>query len=128
MPSLGVRRSRRPRLVDRDLLALRTAAANLGDVDVEPPAHRPALPGTSPGARRAVVALPEKEPVSTTAALLGPAVAELPAGAPVVLHGRAADVGRVLELLRRHGPRLRRASTGEPRRGHAAVFTVTPPA
>jgi 16S rRNA (guanine1207-N2)-methyltransferase len=115
------------RLVDRDLLALRTAAANLaGRADVEVRhAARPA--GQLAGCDAAVVALPEKEPVATTAALLGDAAVELPAGAPVVLHGRAVDVGRVLELLRRRGLALRELDR-RARGGFAAAFTVTPPA
>lgn len=113
------------RLVDRDLLALRTAAQNLGGADL----HHVARPaGSLAGCSSALVALPDKQPVSVTAALLAPALGELPEGAPVVVHGRAADVARVLEVLPRAGAtpvvRDKRA-----RAGHAAArFTVVPPA
>jgi 16S rRNA (guanine1207-N2)-methyltransferase len=108
------------RLVDRDLLALRTAAANLGGgAALE---HAPCLTADHlAGASLAIVSLPEREPVAVTAAVLGAALAE-GAPPPVVLHGRAADVSRVLELLRRHGARLtvdREAKVG----GHRAVAT-----
>ncbi len=96
------------RLADRDLLALRTAAANLAGVTRGAVTchHAGRLDNaTVGGAGLVVVAIPPKEPVAVTAAVLGPALA---AGgtAPVVLHGRAADVTRVLELLPRHGVRL----------------------
>lgn len=91
-------------LVDRDLLALRTSHANLcGDAEL---AHVPCIGAEHlAGASLAVVALPEREPVAVTAAVLGAALTggEAP---PVVLHGRGADVSRVLELLARHGARL----------------------
>ena len=113
------------RLVDRDLLALRTAAANVGgDVDDRHVA-RPA--GQLAGCAAAVVALPEKEPVAVTAAWLGAAVDDLPPGSPVVVHGRAADVSRVLDVLARSGRRLA-AVDRRARRGAVAAFTVTPPA
>jgi 16S rRNA G1207 methylase RsmC len=126
--ALAVRASSGPatalRLVDRDLLALRTAGANLdGAVDLRHVA-RPA--GSVAGCAAAVVALPPKQPVAVTAALLAPALRELPAGAPTLLHGRAADVARVVDLLGSAGLRLamveRRAV-----RGGVAAFTVTPP-
>lgn len=110
------------RLVDRDLLALRTAAANAG-VPTWRHTARPA--GELEGCRSAVVALPEKQPVALTAALLAPAVAELPAGAPLVLHGRTADVSRVLELLRRGGVGLT-VDDRRTRAGHAAARVRTP--
>lgn len=92
------------RLVDRDLLALRTAAANLADE--VPLAHVPCLDVEQlEGAAMAVVALPEREPVAVTAAVLGTALAAADP-LPVLLHGRIADVNRVLELLRRHRARL----------------------
>jgi hypothetical protein len=112
-------------LVDRDLLALRTSSQNLGSADVRHVA-RPA--GSLAGCASALVALPDKQPISVTAALLAPALAELPEGAPVVMHGRAADVARVLEALPRVGatPVVRARRT---RAGHAAArFTVVPPA
>jgi 16S rRNA (guanine1207-N2)-methyltransferase len=109
------------RLVDHDLLALCTAAEAVGpgDVDLR---HRASLTADDvAGASLLVVALPEREPVATTAAILGPVLAALgPAGAAVVLHGRGADVSRVLELVARHGGRLEvgeRVKVGH----HAAV-------
>jgi len=93
------------RMVDRDLLALRTAGANLGSDDVEL-RHSARSAGQVEGCGSAIVGLPEKEPVAVTAALVGDAVAELPAGAPVVVHGRAADVSRVIDILGRRGRRL----------------------
>jgi hypothetical protein len=118
------------RLVDRDLLALRTATANLGG-DAE--AHHVAAPTaeTLAGVDLAVVALPEKEPVSVTAAVLGQALAG-PGGLDVVLHGRSADVSRVLELARRHGARLdvaERTKVGQHSavRGQVARTRATPP-
>lgn len=108
------------RLVDRDLLALRQTDANLGGgTDLR---HRPRLgPEDLDGAVAAVVALPEREPVAVTAALLGEALRG--ADLPVVLHGRTTDVHRVLELLPRHG--VRRAVAAEvKRRSHRAVRTA----
>lgn len=91
-------------LVDRDLLALRVAAANLGDGGAT--AHHEArLPAALVAdADLTIVGLPEREPVAVTAAVAGSALAG--AGGRVLLHGRTADVNRVLELLRRHGARL----------------------
>jgi len=94
-------------LVDRDLLALRTAAAN---VAAAAPAahvecHHAARPLVAPGSDVVVAALPEKQPVSVTAALLGAALGALEGDPVVVLHGRSADVSRVAELLPRHGAR-----------------------
>lgn len=117
------------RLVDRDLLALRTAAQNLDGPDGGADVRHAARPvGALAGCASALVALPDKQPTTLSAALLAPALAELPEGAPVVMHGRAADVARVLEALPRSGARpvirARRA-----RAGHAAAgFTVVPPA
>lgn len=106
------------RLVDRDLLALRTAAANLGP-DATTSHHAPCLTAEHlPDAELVVSALPEREPVGVTAAVLGAALQGR--DGPVVLHGRSADVHRVLELLPRHGARvvvLRDATV----RGHRAV-------
>jgi 16S rRNA G1207 methylase RsmC len=123
------------RLVDRDLLALRTAAANLrarGGADVEVRHEGRWTPSAFAGASAVVVELPVREPVAATAAVLGPAVAAA-GDAPVVLHGRAADVSRVLELVRRHGARLEEAGRHRVG-GHVAVRTrvrassATPPA
>jgi 16S rRNA G1207 methylase RsmC len=117
------------RLVDRDLLALRTAAQNLGGPESGADARHVARPaGSLAGCASALVTLPDKQPVTVTAALLAPALAELGEGAPVVAHGRAADVARVLEALPRAGvtPVVRAKRT---RSGHAAArFTVVPPA
>jgi predicted RNA methylase len=105
--ALGLLGISRIELVDRDLLALRVAAANLepstpgASVGV---AHR-SHPGVPDDTLSVVAALPEKEPVAVTAALLGPVVAGLETSATVVLHGRSADVGRVVELLGRYGAR-----------------------
>jgi 16S rRNA G1207 methylase RsmC len=112
------------RLVDRDLLALRTSAANLdGGAELR---HVARPEGSLGGCGALVVALPEKEPVAVTAALLAPVLAEVGAGTPVLLHGRAADVARVLDVLARRGSPLperdRRA-----RSGGVAAFAVTPP-
>lgn len=116
------------RLVDRDLLALRTAAANLGGGAVE--VRHTAHPAEAvDGCRSAIVTLPEKEPVSLTADLLAPALTRLGPGATVLLAGRSVDVARVLELLARRGCPLevqRRQAVA----GHAAVrarATVAPP-
>ena len=120
------------RVQDRDLLALRTAAVNLpgGAVGL----HH--LPGPAPevvaGVELAIVELPEREPVAVTAALVGTALATSP-GLDVVLHGRTADVSRVLELLRRHGARLEvgaRTKVGQhgAARGRVARSRATPPA
>ena len=108
------------RLVDRDLLALRTAAANLGEAGGVELRHvaRPGA-GDVGGACLAVVELPEREPVAITAAVLGGALAGLGAGG-LVLHGRAADLARVVELLRRHGIRLEVAGRHKVR-GHGAI-------
>jgi 16S rRNA (guanine1207-N2)-methyltransferase len=90
-------------LVDRDLLALQVAAANLGSGATSH--HEPRLPAELvAGAGLTIVGLPEREPVAVTAAVAGPALAG--ASGPVLLHGRTTDVNRVLELLRRHGARL----------------------
>ena len=117
------------RLVDRDLLALRTAAANLDgadgadgatDPDVELVHAACVVADDLVGVELLVSALPEREPVAVTAAVLGAALAG-PSTPPVVLHGRTADVNRVLELLPRHGARLavdRDAKVG----GHRAVL------
>ena len=108
------------RLIDRDLLALRTAAENAGG-DVE--CHHVGRPaGIVAGCGAAVVALPEKEPVTVTAGWLEPALVELGAGAPVVVHGRAVDVGRVVDRLGMV------ATDRRARRAGVAAFTVTPPA
>jgi SAM-dependent methyltransferase len=123
--------ARRPlRLVDPDLLAIRTTLGNVGGDGVET-RHQGWLdaPALS-GAALAVVALPEREPVATTAAVLGAALPAL-GSAPAVLHGRAADVARVVELLGRHGAPVAvrgRHQVG----GHVAVVvraadTATPP-
>ena len=126
--ALAVRRSSGAvplRLVDRDLLALRTAAANAGgDVELRHVA-RPA--GELDRCGSAVVALPEKEPVAVTAGLLGPALRGLGPRSPVVLHGRGADVSRVLDVLARHGMRLAVEDRRAVRSGSAAL-TVTSPA
>ena len=104
LAALGVRSLA---LADRDLLALRIAGANLAAEagTVELTTHHVARPLTAPDSAVVVAALPEKQPVSVSAALLGPALAGLDDGATVVLHGRSADVSRVVELLGRHGPR-----------------------
>lgn len=117
-PDVGVR------LVDRDLLALRTAAANLGGEGVD--LRHTARPGGAlAGCRSCVAAVPEKEPVAVTTAVIGAALGDLPGGAPAVLHGRAADVSRLVEGLRCRSRRLvvhdRR---GRP--GFAAVLVTTP--
>jgi hypothetical protein len=54
--------------------------------------------------------------------VLEPALVELGAGVPVVLHGRAVDVGRVLDRLGLV------AADRRARRAGVAAFTVTPPA
>lgn len=113
------------RLVDRDLLALRTAKANL--VEGVELAHTARPAGSVAGCRSAIVALSDKQPVSVSAALLAPALAELAPGSPVVLHGRPADVSRVLDLLRSRGSRLTVVDRNARGTGSAA-FTVTPPA
>jgi 16S rRNA G1207 methylase RsmC len=121
------------RLVDRDLLALRTSASNLAGQG-DPPAqivHAGRLRAEHlAAATLAVVALPEREPVAVTAAVLGAALAGLDPTAAVVLHGRTSDAQRVLELVPRHGARL---EVTERRRvaGHTAARarrSVTPPA
>jgi SAM-dependent methyltransferase len=120
------------RLVDRDLLALRTAEANLLAVGGPPPAiaHAGRLRAEHlDGAVLAVVALPEREPVAVTAAVLGAALRELAAPPTLVVHGRTSDVQRVLELLARDGAR---ADVIDRRRhaGHSAAratISVTPP-
>jgi 16S rRNA G1207 methylase RsmC len=117
------------RLVDRDLLALHTAVANLGGDGVEL-RHTGRPLGNLRGCRSAIVALPDKQPVSVTAGLLASALAELPEEAPVLLHGRASDVSRVLDVLARRGSPLE-LTERESRAGHAAVrarLVVTPPA
>jgi hypothetical protein len=86
-------------LVDRDLLALRTAAAN---VSGPPPELRHTARPRLVGATGAIVALPPKEPVAVTAALLAEALDDLAPGSVAVLHGRAVDAGRVLDLIGRH--------------------------
>jgi 16S rRNA G1207 methylase RsmC len=94
-------------LVDRDLLALRTAAHNLGGEGADVALQHVPRPGVGAfaGASLVLVALPEREPVAVTAALLADAFAG--AGSqPVLLHGRVADVTRVVELLGRRGVRL----------------------
>lgn len=108
------------RLVDRDILALRTAAANLDDGDLTT-RHRGRLVADDlDGTELAVVALPEREPVAVTAAVLGAALAGSTGPGEVVLHGRSADLGRVLELLPRHGARM--AERARARHGsHGAV-------
>lgn len=127
---------RQLRLVDRDLLALRTATANLARFAARPEAAlHLAAPGGLAGAAGAVVALPEKEPVAVTAAELGAALRErapaggsppLPRRRPVLLHGRLADLRRVLELLPRHGVTVTpRAEVGVGRHA-AAVVDVAP--
>lgn len=125
VPGIGLR------LVDRDLLALRTAGANVGPVAREV-RHRPLLgPDDVVGVDAVVVELPEREPVAVTAAWLGPALAARP-GLVVLLHGRAADLSRVAELLGRHGARLEVDGSATVRR-HAAVLgrvrtsAATPP-
>lgn len=111
------------RLVDRDLLALRTAAANLGGDGVEV-RHTGRPAEAVGGCGSIVVTLPEKEPVSVTAGLLAPAVAALPPGSPVVLHGRSVDVSRVLDVLGRLGRRP--ATEARVREGtHAAALVRT---
>jgi hypothetical protein len=120
------------RLVDRDLLALRTSARNLAGQGGPPPEqiHAGRLRSEHlDGAALAVVELSEREPVAVTAAVLGAALDGLDPAAPVVLHGRTSDVQRVVELLPRHGARL---TVGERRRmaGHSAVRarkSATPP-
>jgi 16S rRNA (guanine1207-N2)-methyltransferase len=108
------------RLVDRDLLALRTAATNAAaDVACHHVAHPVEVLA---GSGAVVVALPEREPVAVTAAVLEPALVELGAGVPVVLHGRAVDVGRVLDRLGLVAGERRALRAG------VAAFTVTPPA
>lgn len=108
-------------LHDRDLLALRTAALGLeGAVRSEHAARLAA--STLAGADLVVVALPEREPVAVTAAVLGVALAGLDHGAELLLHGRTADVHRVVELLPRNGARLQTGRAA--RRGsHSALRT-----
>ena len=72
--------------------------------------------------------------LAVTAAVLGPALAGVPGveRMEVVLHGRSADVSRVLELLRRHGARLdveARTKVGQHSavRGRVARTRATPP-
>ena len=109
-------------LVDRDLLALRVAAANLESSSPDTTVrldHR-SHPAVADGTPTVVAALPEKQPVAVTAALLGPVLARLEPSATTILHGRSADVGRVAELLGRHGART--ASVDRVRRhAHVAV-------
>ena len=94
-------------LVDRDLLAVRTAAANVAAAApaAQVDCHHAARPLVAPGSDVIVFALPEKQPVSVTAALLGAALGGVEGDPIVVLHGRSADVSRVAELLPRHGAR-----------------------
>jgi hypothetical protein len=113
------------RLVDRDLLALRTAAANLaaGGAEEIASAHVPRPEaGSFAGAALVVAGLPEREPVAVTATLLADALGG-GGGLPVLLHGRAADLSRVVELLARRGVRLdgRRHKVG----GHGAFLGRT---
>lgn len=115
------------RLVDRDLLALRQTAANLGGDGGPVAVHHVArlLPEHVAGAVLAVIGLPEREPVAVTAAAVGEALRG--SDVPVVLHGRTTDVHRVLELLPRHGARLavdREAKVG----AHEAVAARPGPA
>lgn len=117
-------------LSDRDLLALRTADANLtGAGRPSPRLLHEAAPSRDAfaGAGTVVVALPEREPVGVTAAVLGPALAAVP-GADVLLHGRAADVSRVLELLGRHGARVEVVDRAKVGHHAAARGRATPPA
>jgi 16S rRNA G1207 methylase RsmC len=120
------------RLVDRDLLALRTTTANLPGVAPEVH-HVPDLPvELLHGVDLVVVELPEREPVSVTAAVAGRALSGS-GGLDVLLHGRSADVSRVLELLRRHGARVEvaaRTKAGQHSavRGRVARTRATPPA
>lgn len=115
------------RLVDRDLLALRVAAANLGAPERVELRHGPAPAAADlAGADLVLAGLPEREPVAVTAAVLGPALARA-GDALVVLHGRVADVHRVLELLPRHGATLLERRRHR-HRGHAAVLLARGPA
>jgi 16S rRNA (guanine1207-N2)-methyltransferase len=120
--ALGLLGASRVDLVDRDLLALRVAAANLGTsapattVGIDHCAH----PAVADGTTIIVATLPEKEPVAVTAALLGPVIAGLEPAATAVLHGRSADVGRVAELLGRHGARTTEVDRVR-RHAHVAV-------
>lgn len=119
------------RLVDRDLLALRTAARNLPG-DAPAILHAPApTPEALDGAELVVVDLPEREPVAVTAAVLGSALAGAAVG-DVVVHGRSADLSRVLELLGRHGARVEvaaRTRVGQhaAARGRVHRTRATPP-
>lgn len=109
------------RLVDRDLLALRTTDANLAAATEMRHVSR-LRTGDLDGVELSIVRLPERSPVAVTAATLGIALAGAEDGCRVVIHGRSADVGRVLELLPRHGARVgveRRAKVGT----HTAVLS-----
>jgi hypothetical protein len=83
--------------------------------------------GDVAGTGLAVVQLPEREPVAVTAALVGAALTAV-TPASLVLHGRSADVARVLELLPRHGARLAVEARARSR-AHGAVRAscATPP-
>ncbi|MBA2280519.1 MAG: hypothetical protein H0W25_04680, partial [Acidimicrobiia bacterium] len=76
------------------------------------------------GVRSAVIGLPPKEPVAVTTALLADALDDLEPGAPVVVHGRAVDVGRVLDLLGRRRRRPKELDR-RVRSGSAAVRLLT---
>ncbi len=118
----------RVELVDRDLLALRVATDTVGrsfgpdrlDAVRTRHAARPT------GGRRVsgdciVLRLDEREPVGVTAETVVRLLGEAPDGSTLVLHGRAADTSRVVDILRRRGApvTLKKESRS---RGHGAVL------
>jgi 16S rRNA (guanine1207-N2)-methyltransferase len=120
--------SARVELVDRDLLALRAATDTVRrtfgperlDTVRTRHAARPA------GGRRVdgdcvVLRLDEREPVAVSAEAILRLVGEAPERSTLVLHGRAADISRSLEIVRRRGSQV--TVTKESRsRGHGAVL------
>ncbi len=118
----------RVELVDRDLLALRVAAdtvsRSFGPERADAVRTRHAARPT--GGRRVegdcvVMRLDEREPVGVTAETVVRLVGEAPGRSTLVLHGRAADLSRTIEVLRRRGSPVR--VTKESRsRGHGAVL------
>jgi hypothetical protein len=118
----------RVELVDRDLLALRVAADTVrrtfGEERLDAVATRHAA--RPAGGRRVdgdcvVLRLDEREPVAVTAETIRGLVAEAPERSALVLHGRAADISRSLDVVRRRGAPV--TVTQESRaRGHGAAL------
>jgi hypothetical protein len=118
----------RVELVDRDLLALRvardTVSRSFGPERAEAVRTRHAARPT--GGRRVdgdcvVLRLDEREPVAVTAETVVRLVGEAPDRSTLVLHGRAADLSRTIEVLRRRRSPVE--VTQESRsRGHGAVL------